>query len=405
MKKNLTETQLNKCIREILGNHDKGLINCGGAVFANVPKSGLVGLYVRVTTKDIDTRVFLGYYPDDLSLADARKKAHQIRQDYKNKNQRNDEDNDLPTFRSYFTDTWFPEKISKYKKGSTRASNIKTLFNTTIERSGIADLRLDKINSAVVCRLMKPVNQTPGNKHNATTVIINVMNKAVLEGLIPFNPIANLLSGSESPFPRPKAKGFKYIPPKEMKEKFFAPLSSTKRITRSFYLLLPLTGFRFGECRNLQWGYCDFEKKIIMIPSDAVGSNKTQTDYYKPMTTQIYNLLKNIQRTQNNSCKYVFNSEYTSKPICEASFREPLKALTSRELDPHGIRKVMRTWFSSQGIAVNIAELALQHDVRSSLEKIYDKYKYIEEVREALQLWNDYIESQLPEEFLELIRE
>ena len=65
----------------------------------------------------------------------------------------------------------------------------------------------------------------------------------------------------------------------------------------------------------------------------------------------------------------------------------------------------MRTWFSSQGIAVNIAELALQHDVRSSLEKVYDKYKYIEEVREALQLWNDFVESQLPEEFLELIRE
>ena len=65
----------------------------------------------------------------------------------------------------------------------------------------------------------------------------------------------------------------------------------------------------------------------------------------------------------------------------------------------------MRTWFSSQGVEVNIAELALQHDVRSSLEKVYDKYKYIEEVREALQLWNNYIEKQLPKEFLELIKE
>lgn len=64
----------------------------------------------------------------------------------------------------------------------------------------------------------------------------------------------------------------------------------------------------------------------------------------------------------------------------------------------------MRTWMSSKGIPVNIAELALQHDVRSALEKVYDRYKYTDEVRNALQQWNDYLESQLPPEFLSLIK-
>ena len=57
------------------------------------------------------------------------------------------------------------------------------------------------------------------------------------------------------------------------------------------------------------------------------------------------------------------------------------------------------------GGAVNefFSELALTHDVRTSLQKIYDKNDYINGVRDALQKWNDYIESQLPNEYLELI--
>lgn len=80
-----------------------------------------------------------------------------------------------------------------------------------------------------------------------------------------------------------------------------------------------------------------------------------------------------------------------------------LFCFVSRELDPHGIRKVMRSWMSSQDIPVKIAELALQHDVRSAIEKVYDKYSYVEEIREALQKWNDYIEGLLPQRFLELL--
>ena len=53
---------------------------------------------------------------------------------------------------------------------------------------------------------------------------------------------------------------------------------------------------------------------------------------------------------------------------------------------------------------VNIAELTLQHDVRSKLEKTYNKYSFTEEVRHALQMWGDYVESQLPPEFLSLIK-
>ena len=123
------------------------------------------------------------------------------------------------------------------------------------------------------------------------------------------------------------------------------------------------------------------------------------------MTIQIKTLLINWKKYSFNGISdYVFPSNNGDKPIGEDFFRAPLKQLTSRELDFHGIRKILKTWLSANGTPVNISELALQHDIRSSLEKIYDKNIYIDDVKIALQGWNDYIESQLPEEFLELIR-
>lgn len=93
---------------------------------------------------------------------------------------------------------------------------------------------------------------------------------------------------------------------------------------------------------------------------------------------------------------YIFQIQKKQSSDC-------LFCFASRELDPHGIRKVIRSWMSSQDIPVKIAELALQHDVRSAIEKVYDKYSYVEEIREALQKWNDYIEGLLPQRFLELL--
>ena len=49
------------------------------------------------------------------------------------------------------------------------------------------------------------------------------------------------------------------------------------------------------------------------------------------------------------------------------------------------------------------SELALTHDVRTVLQKTYDKNSYLEVVRNALQLWNDFIEALLPEEYLLLL--
>lgn len=407
-KKIVTLKEFEKIIADlnkIEPNKKPKIINLGGNLYIYLRKTdSKIKFAVRLLNGKSDKKIIIGHYPNT-SLAEARLKAKDsMKEAQKAYVKEVDQENELlPTFAQFFN-TWRVQKIASYKKGSTRAKNLQTIWNTTISKTGLGELKLNEITVKEVCSRFLLLRQTDWNKHYGVSIVNMCLQAATLQGLIPFNPIASLLSGSESPFKCPKkGTGFKTIPPQDIFDKFVNPLKGTNFTQRAFYLLLILTGFRFGEVRNMHVSWCDFNKDVILIPADAVGANKTQTEYIKPMTVQIKNLILNIIKHQKAPSDLLFQSPYGNRPLCEGTFREPIKALTSRELDPHGIRKVMRTWMSSQGIPVNIAELSLQHDVRSALEKVYDRYKYTDEVRAALQQWNDYVEKSLPPEFLELI--
>ena len=358
---------------------------------------------VRQKTKTKDTMTVIGYYPD-MSLLQAQAIAKSMIKELKKKNDAESEDMTAPIFKDAFEE-WYKVKITKLKVGSTRPKNIRSIMNTTIIPSGLAELRITDINPKTIAIKLASFNQTAGNIRSAISITSSCLQYYYIKGQIPFNPIANLLSGRESPYKKNKPQPHKYIDPKYIFTKFFAPLAVAPTVKRVFYLYLMLTGFRFGEARLAHWSWFDFEKNVIVIPPNALGANKTQTEYIKPMTRQIRALMLNWKKNHfDPNCDFVFKSSFHNNAIYAEAFRKPVKELTTRELDLHGIRTVVRSWLSSKNIHSKIAELALQHDVRSKIEKVYDKYTYVEEMREALQKWNDYVESQLPEEFLQLIQ-
>ena len=403
MKKNLTIKEIEVLIAKALKENKRQFINCGGGLFVRV-QSNSIPYSVRIKDGNKDTKVIIGYYPRD-HYKDMRLKANELQGKRKELIASREDVSNLPKFNEFFL-VWIGEKSKQLKANSNRPNNLKSLYKNVVVASGIDELKLDKITAKEVCCRLSELKQTDGNKHNALLMLHQCLNSAYAKGVIPFNPLTDLLRNSENPFKKPKAVGFKTISPNEIFDKYFIPLKNCPLINKVFYLYICLTGFRFGECRFLRWEYCDFENEVIVIPADAELANKTQTEYTKPMTKQIKSLLmfwKN-KADKNTNTGFVFSSTFNeNKAICEGSLREPLKALTSRELDFHGLRKVLRTWLSTNKIPVHIAELAIQHNVRSALEKIYDKNKYQEEIRDALQLWNNYIESGLPTEFLELI--
>lgn len=398
MKKNyITAIALKNAISKALSETKVKKINCGNNLYVRVNPTSSICTYIgRIYANSKDTTVTIGRY-HDISLSKAREILSDLVKDKENKKS----EPTTPLIDDFIWE-WYGEKIKTYKAGSSRPKNLRSLIKIILNT--LAGIRLDEINAKIVCTNFSAMNQTANNKHNAINILQMCLQNAYLKGIIPFNPLTDILKGSESPFKRATSNGFKWVDATEIKEKYFIPLSSTSLTNRVFYLLIMLTGFRFGETRLLKWSYIDFDKKLIVIPADAQGANKTRVDYYKPMSIQIERLLLNWHKiTSKSTGDFIFESS-PNKAICEGSFREPFKALTTNELDFHGIRKVIRTWLTSKGVEVNIAELTLQHDVRSKLEKTYNKYSFTEEVRLALQMWGDYVASQLPPEFLSLIK-
>lgn len=181
------------------------LINLGGNLYIYPRKSdSKMNFAVRLFIGKSDTRVIIGYYPN-ISLAEARIKAKDaIKKAQKALKEEENEVHDItPTFEEFFY-IWKAQKVESYKKGSTRAKNLQTIWNTTIGKTGIGSLKLSKITAREVCTRFLLLRQTDWNKHYGVSIVNMCLQAATLQGIIPFNPIAGLLSGSESPFKCPK---------------------------------------------------------------------------------------------------------------------------------------------------------------------------------------------------------
>lgn len=390
----ITKLELDKKLKEWITESEtknktiqKGI---GSGLLVVIQKTGKADYFSRTPFQKLGA-------VNKVTLANAYKKAESLKPKKVERKKRST----APTLKEYFAE-WIEEKKKTLKKGGKSECNITSLFNLTL--SPIHNMKLDDLTLAMVNDRLTALGQTDGNKHNAVMYLNQMLNNAMLKGIITSNPLQGL-----NPFKKPKKIHYKSVPYSELKAKFFEPLSNVPLVNKVFYLLIALVGFRFNECRLLRWSWIDFEKGIITIPATAEGANKTQTDYKKPMAKQTMQLLRYWQTiTAVLHSDYVFTStdvRLKSGVICEGCFREPLKALTTREHDFHGFRQNIKTFLGDRGYNAYISEATLSHDIRNNLEKTYDRGERIEPVRKAVQEWADYLTAeQITPEYKELIQ-
>lgn len=316
-----------------------------------------------------------------------------------------------PTLAEYFPQ-WLQLKTAEFKQGSGRVGNFKSLFK---HLEGLYDVQLSDIDVAVLKKGFPLSVSTPLNMYNAASMLSQLLDYAVAEQLIEENKIGTYLRSKASIYKKPKKtkdSGMKSVPAEMLRAIFFEPLKNTPLVSRAFYLMIALSSFRFDECRLLMWDYIDWKKQTITIPPDAVGANKTQRDNVKPLTRQMLSFLKWWKDNyKEEGDVYLFQSHYSDKkaiPVGANVLREPHRALGIGKIhDFHGFRKSMYTWLyaNHMELGAQVIELCGGHDVRNQIQKTYDKNDYIEEIRSALQLWDDYLEKVvLPAEYTDLMK-
>jgi integrase len=157
----------------------------------------------------------------------------------------------------------------------------------------------------------------------------------------------------------------------------------------SMYRMLLLTGQRKAEVAAVRWSEIDLDKHLWSIPAERF---KSKAAHLVPLSADVVAFLQTLPRFANGDS--LFSSSYGRQPVKSfAKAKERLDAVMVEELGAappewviHDVRRTVRTNLSALRIPEPIAEMVIGH-ARKGLAGIYDQHKYLDEMREALELW------------------
>jgi integrase len=171
------------------------------------------------------------------------------------------------------------------------------------------------------------------------------------------------------------------------------------------YQLLILTALRLNEVADAHWSEFDLKNELWIIPAQRMkGKNSKARPHAVPLTAEIKSILAELPRF--NRGKFLFSTTWGEKPVwisnkvkdrIDARMLRTLRAIArlrgedagAIELAPwtnHDIRRSVRSNLSRLRIAEEAREAVLAH-VRSGIKGTYDLHDYLDEKREALELW------------------
>ena len=153
--------------------------------------------------------------------------------------------------------------------------------------------------------------------------------------------------------------------------------------------LLVLTATRSSETRCAEWGEFDLAAKTWTIPPSRTKSEKTHA---VPLSDQAIALLaerRQVSLGDSPRSPCVFAGR-TCRPYNHNVCR---RAMWAARIDatPHGFRTAFASWCQDSGIDRDVRELSLAHEIGTRTEVAYARSDLLEERREALQAWADYV--------------
>lgn len=161
-------------------------------------------------------------------------------------------------------------------------------------------------------------------------------------------------------------------------------------VTTKALQLLVLTMLRPGEVRKAEWDEVNWTDKALKIPAAKM---KMRKEHLVPLSTQAIDVLKEIQPLTGHG-KYIFPGErsYTI-PMSEGTMINAIRRMgySKDELVAHSFRSIASTLLHDAGWDRDWIEMQLAH-VKKGIRGIYNRAEYIDQRKEMLQAWANYID-------------
>jgi len=151
---------------------------------------------------------------------------------------------------------------------------------------------------------------------------------------------------------------------------------------------LILTSARSGEVRGAEWDEIDTELMTWTIPALRM---KAGIEHVVPLTDDAIALIELAKVWRSPTHGLIFPGQ-TGKPLSDMTLSKVLKS-TSAGFTVHGFRSTFRDWVAETlpSVPGAVAEAALAHTVPNKVEAAYRRTKFIEQRRDLMQKWADFL--------------
>jgi integrase len=171
-------------------------------------------------------------------------------------------------------------------------------------------------------------------------------------------------------------------------------------LTRAALVLSALLMLRPGELRQLEWAWIDFDAAMLTIPGDLMKRRKAEklngAPHVVPLAPQALAILRDDVHPLSEGGRYVFPALTTAeRPMSENTVRGALRRMgyTNDDMTAHGFRAMARTMAAERlGVAPEVIEAQLAHVVPDALGRAYNRTQYLEQRRELMAKWADYLD-------------
>ena len=365
-----------------------GLYHDGRGLYFRIAPGGSKSWVQRISLNGKRTDKGLGSY-HDVSLAAARRKSQANREALaEGNNPWAKPEPACPTFHEA------ARQVHALRAPTFRREITGRQWWQALEKHALpslGDMPVDAITAHDVLAVLMPIwNKNPEVSRKIRQRIRTILQFGVVSGWTTFN-VADDRLNVVLPRQHRQNKNFRSLPYVEVAQAISEiEASAASMPSKLAFRFLVLTACRSVEARGATWSEIDLQNRIWEIPADRMKTGKL---HRVPLSDAALAVLAAALPFANESGLLFPSPQRRKTMLSSMTLTKLLRDVGLSETSTiHGFRSSFRSWaLECSGASWAAAEAALSHAIGDSVQTAYIRSDLLEERRELMQIWADYL--------------
>ncbi|MFU2511235.1 tyrosine-type recombinase/integrase [Pseudoalteromonas sp. ASV78] len=376
-------------IKSLIKDKAVGKYAISNGLYIRISDEGSAFFTIRYSIYKKRKEMTLGKFPE-LSLAEAKLQAAQIKVDIKNGNidplaERKRLDKEVINTVNDLAEDWLKDCEKRLKH-----PNIPRRVYTKDIAPFVGELSIQQVTPRDIRAIIQHIAESsrPTIANDALMYCKQLFRHSIKLDLRTTNPAEAFTLSDAGGVEQSRSRALSL---EEIKQIFLCFRENHNQFTRDNYLataLLIALAVRKGELIAAKWEEFDFQAELWHIPQER---SKTGRGISVPLNSVTIDWLQELKVRAYGS-QYVFPNRRLSKRfghISPDTLNAAIQKLFREEKMPvahftvHDLRRTCRSLLAKNGIAGHVAERCLNHKLKG-VEGIYDRYDYLDERKSAL---------------------